>query len=285
MAGAPSAPSDTPPSATPGVLPAWPPWAGPLALVAGLILALFGALVVDIPAAVLGVKLTSDLPPGIQIADTFVQDAAFVAAAVLVAGMGGRVVRAWQFGLRPTAPLRAAGGVLILFVGFLAFNAAWSAALNLQGKEKLLDQLGANHNAALLVASATLTCVVAPVCEEILFRGLMFTALRRWRGPWVAALITGLLFGAVHASSAPVAYLVPLAALGFGLCLLYWRTGSLYPCIAAHCINNALAFGVLESWGWQIPVLMAASLVAIAGLFLAAGRAGLLGRAPVAAVA
>ena len=54
--------------------------------------------------------------------------------------------------------------------------------------------------------------------------------------------ITGLLFGGVHAGSAPALDLVPLAALGFGLCLLYRYTGSLYPCIAAHSLNNSLAF-------------------------------------------
>jgi membrane protease YdiL (CAAX protease family) len=245
------------------------------------VLALFGALLVDIPAAVLGTRITGTLPPGLQIADTFVQDAAFVGAAVILAGWGGRSVRAWQFGLRPTGIGRALLGVVALYAGFFAFSVAWQLALNLHGKEKLLDQLGANRNAALLVGSATLTCVVAPICEEFLFRGYMFTALRNWRGPWPAALITGLLFGGVHATSAPAAYLVPLAALGVGLCLLYWRTRSLYPCIAAHCVNNCIAFGSLENWGWQIPVLMACSLGGIALLFGAAHRRGLLA-APVA---
>ena len=46
---------------------------------------------------------------------------------------------------------------------------------------------------------------------------------------WPAAIITGLVFGGVHAGSAPVVDLVPLAGLGFGLCLLYRYTGSLYP--------------------------------------------------------
>ena len=71
--------------------------------------------------------------------------------------------------------------------------------------------------------------MVAPICEEFLFRGYIFTALRNWRGPWPAALITGLLFGGVHAGSAPVLDLVPLAALGFGLCLLYRCTGLAVP--------------------------------------------------------
>lgn len=266
-------------------LPDWPPWAAPLALVTGLILALFGSLLVDIPAAIFGVSISSgSLPPGLQIADTVVQDVGFVVAAVVIAGMGGRTVRSWQFGLRPVAVRKAVGAVVALYAGFFVFTLLWQEALDLHGKEKLLDQLGANENAALLISAAALTCVLAPICEELLFRGFIFTALRNWHGPLLAAVLTGLLFGGVHAGSAPVAYLVPLAVLGFGLCLLYWRTGSLYPCIAAHCVNNCIAFGALENWGWQIPVLMVVSLSLIALIALAAQRIGVI-ESPAAGVA
>jgi membrane protease YdiL (CAAX protease family) len=50
------------------------------------------------------------------------------------------------------------------------------------------------------------------------------------------------------------------------LCAVYQRTGSLYPGIALHALNNSLAFGVNEGWGWQIAVLIVASLAAIAML-------------------
>ena len=260
--------------------PDWPPWTAPLALVTGLVLALFGALLVDIPAAIFGVSISSNnLPHGLQIADTLVQDVAFVVGAVLIAGMGGRPVRASQFGLRPTPVRRAFWSVVALLVGFYVFSALWAQLLGLTGKEKLLDQLGANRSDLLLVLSAGLTCVVAPIAEEFLFRGFIFSALRNWRGPWVAAVLTGLLFGGVHATSAPAEYLVPLAVLGFGLCILFWRTGSLYPCIAAHCINNSIAFGSLENWGWQIPVLAVSALGGIWLLFRGAARTGLLGSA------
>ena len=84
------------------------------------------------------------------------------------------------------------------------------------------------------------------------------------------------MFGAVHAGSAPALDLVPLAALGFGLCLLYRYTGSLYPCIVAHSLNNSIAFASLEGWGWQAPVLMVASLVGIGALVLVAKRVGVI---------
>jgi len=261
---------------------AWPPWAAPAALFGGLLLAAVGGLVVDLPALALGVKITSShTPPGISIADTVVQDIGFVLAAVFFAQLGGRAVSAWQFGLRrPGAGWRSASGlVLALLVAFIALSAAWSSAVH-PSEEKLLEQLGSNEGAALLVLSAGLTCVVAPICEEFLFRGFIFTALRNWRGTLPAALITGLIFGGVHVGSAPALDLVPLAGLGFGLCLLYRYTGSLYPCIAAHSLNNSLAFSALEKWGWQAPVLIVAALVAIAALVLAFKRVGLIAQEP-----
>jgi membrane protease YdiL (CAAX protease family) len=148
-------------------------------------------------------------------------------------------------------------------------------------KEKLLEQLGAGEGTVLLLLSAALTCVIAPFCEEFLFRGFIYTALCNWRGPWPAAILTGLVFGGVHAGSAPAVDLVPLGALGFALCLLYRRTGSLYPCIAAHSLNNSLAFGALEHWGWQIPVLMVVALTLIALLVLTLKRVGVITPPPV----
>ena len=45
--------------------------------------------------------------------------------------------------------------------------------------------------------------VAAPIAEEIAFRGYLFAALTTWRGPWPAALVTGLLFGAAHVAVYP----------------------------------------------------------------------------------
>ncbi len=249
-------------------------------------LALFGGLLVDIPAAILGVSISSShVPPGLEIADTIVQDAAFVLAAVLFAQIGGRQVRAWQFGLRPTRTRRAIGMVLLTLAGFLLFSVIWAALLENNEKEKLLETLGTGRSTTLLLLSAGLTCVIAPICEEILFRGYIYSALTNWRGPLPAAAITGLVFGAIHVGSAPAVDLVPLVALGFGLCLLYRATGSLYPCIAVHSLNNSLAFGALESWGWQIPLLMVLALGTIALLAFALRGLGVIGDEPVVVLA
>jgi CAAX protease family protein len=265
------------------MLPGWPPWSAALALVGGLALALVGGLLVDVPALAFGVKISSaHTPPGITLADTIIQDVGFVLAAVYCAHIGGRTVRSWQFGLRrPLAGWRRAIGlVLLLIVAFIVLSAIWSAVVHPPEDTQVLESLGSHEGTLLLLLSALLTCVVAPICEEFLFRGYIFTALRNWRGTLPAALVTGVVFGGVHYGSAPVLDLVPLAALGFGLCLLYRYTGSLYPSIAAHSLNNSLAFSSLEGWGWQAPVLIVCSLAAIAAVAFAFRRIGLIAADP-----
>src|SRR5580693_7796516 len=125
---------------------AWSPWTAPLALVAGLLLAAVGGLIVDLPALALGVKVSSEhTPPGLVLVDTVVQDVGFVLAAVYCAHLGGRTVHSWQFGLRrPAVGWRPASGMIVLLlVAFIVVSAIWSAIVH-PSEEKLLETLGTN---------------------------------------------------------------------------------------------------------------------------------------------
>lgn len=253
-----------------------------MSLIAALAAALFGGTLIAGVGALAGAEIT-DPPPGVRIAAIVFQDLALVVTALGFAALTARP-RGWHFGLRPTRLRAAAGGVVLTWVGFLAFSAIWISALGIKERDKLPDELGADSSTLALIAVAFVVTVLAPIAEEVFFRGFFFTALRSWRGPWVAAIITGAVFGLIHGGSSPVGYLVPLAAFGFGLCLLYWRTGSLYPCIALHALNNSLALGVTQEWGWQIPVVMVAANALIAVILLPLrGRAPSAGR-PAAAL-
>ena len=251
-------------------VPPWRPWSAPLALIAALGGALAGGLVVYVIALIAGANL-DDPPPAVDISATFLQDLAFVAAAVVFASMVTRP-RPWHFGLRAARVGPAIGYVVGGYVVFLGAAAAWSAALNLHETDDVVQQLGADESAVALVAVTILVCVIAPIAEEFFFRGYFFGALRNWHGLWPAAVITGLVFGGIHAGSAPVGFLVPLALFGFILCVIYHVTRSLYPCIALHCVNNSIAFGVGQHWGWEIPVVMAASLAVIATILMTVRR-------------
>jgi membrane protease YdiL (CAAX protease family) len=83
--------------------------------------------------------------------------------------------------------------------------------------------------------------LMAPVIEEVFFRGFIFGGLwQRW-GWMRAGVVSSLLFGLAHLSL----YLVPpFAAIGFLFAWSYRRTGSLVPGIIAHGITNAVSVGL-----------------------------------------
>lgn len=255
-------------------LPPWRWWMGIVGVVLGLAIPLVLGVFAGAAVAIAGGD-AGDLPSGVLIALTFLQDIGFVVAALFVARMARRPT-ARDFGLVPTALWRAAGIVAGVYIAFYVFAGIWASILNIDEQSELPEDLGANHSTAALVAVVVLVCVMAPVAEEFLFRGFLFTSLRASIGMWPAAIITGVVFGGIHAGSSPAGLLVPLAVLGFGLCLIYAWTRSLYPCVALHAINNAIAFGVTEDWTWQIPLVLVAgtivSLLIVAGIGRALGR-------------
>ena len=64
-------------------------------------------------------------------------------------------------------------------------------------------------------------------------------------------------------------FLAPLAFLGVALCVLYYRTGSLLPCMVLHAFNNSLALGVSQSWPFlAVIALMAASATVVVAIVL-----------------
>jgi uncharacterized protein len=262
------------PGPEPADEPSWHVWSAPAAIGLGLALGVVATILVEIIGATAG-SSSSHTTPAENIISNILFDLGFVAAAVYFAKVQGRL-RAIDFGFRWPG-LRTTGiAVLTAGIGYYMVTAIYSSLLRLHGSDKLPSDLGVNKSTAALVAASVFVCVIAPIAEEFFFRGFIFGALRRWRiivagrniGVWVAAVITGILFGLAHAGSASAQYLVPLTFLGFVLCLVRWRTGSLYPCMALHAINNSLALGINEL-GWnaaEILGLMAGSLLVIAAL-------------------
>ncbi len=80
--------------------------------------------------------------------------------------------------------------------------------------------------------------VIAPVGEEICFRGFLFKALKRHGGFWPAAIASGLLFGAIHSS---LAQMLPLTIFGIAQCIAYERARSLWLPMAVHAIFNTVS--------------------------------------------
>jgi membrane protease YdiL (CAAX protease family) len=202
-------------------------------------------------------------PPVLSLVATFAQDLGLIVGVGLAVAFafGGRP-RLDALGLRPTRVLPAIGYVVAGYAVFLLVSAAWTSGLGITDRENIPIDLGTRDSTASLVAAIFLVCAVAPLAEELFFRGFLFGALRK-RGLPVAAGVTGLLFGLAHVASAPVGFIVPLALLGVILCLLYERTKSLYPSIALHCLNNSIAFGAGDGRGWLVPICLVGSGAAL----------------------
>lgn len=91
---------------------------------------------------------------------------------------------------------------------------------------------------ALALVAVFVLAVLAPVAEEFLFRGLLYGFLRAHMPFWITALITAALFGLAHGEPA---HALAAGLLGLILAWLRERSGSLWPPVVAHVVNNLIA--------------------------------------------
>jgi uncharacterized protein len=225
--------------------PRWPLWTPFVAIAFGFAA---GLLVLGVGAAALeasGVTVDEE-DPAFNSAATFVLDVCVVAAVIGVTTMVAKPAL-WQFGLR-RGPLGYSVGLSVIAVlAFFIFEIAYVAILDPENPQTIAEDLGADQSTLLLLAGAFVVIVVAPVCEELFFRGFLYRVLRLRMSFWLAAAIDGVLFGFVHGALV----IVPvLAVLGFLLCWVYERTGTLFAPIAIHALNNTIAYGAITESGW-----------------------------------
>jgi membrane protease YdiL (CAAX protease family) len=203
------------------------------------------------------------------ISATLVQDVALIVAAVGFAGMWAGGLTPASFGLRPT-PLKAAVGWTILtFVAFWVLTAIYVQLVGQPNQQELTRDLRDQGGLAALIGYAALLAFVAPLCEEFFFRGFVFGVLKEKLGVVGGTIVTGIVFGLVHVAGSPIETVGVLVILGMLLCVLYWRTGSLLPCIALHAINNAISFAATKdlSVPGAIAIVVATSGAAVAVAF------------------
>lgn len=80
---------------------------------------------------------------------------------------------------------------------------------------------------------------VGPIAEEFIFRSaILGSMLRRGMTPWIAVVVSAMIFGLVHGNpqQIPFAFFV-----GILFAFVYYRTGSVIPCMICHIINNSAA--------------------------------------------
>lgn len=117
-----------------------------------------------------------------------------------------------------------------------------------------------------------LTCVMAPVLEELLFRGVLLQRLRPY-GDKFAILTSAICFGLFHGTISQVLY---ATAVGVVFAYVALRTGNLWQVMALHALVNAVstvAIPLLEGWGETGEIILGVFviLVIVGGVLLAVG--------------
>jgi membrane protease YdiL (CAAX protease family) len=233
---------ETPTQPREQTVPVWVPF---LALVVVLFvvsligLAIYGVVSAGDPS----IKDADDLPVGWTQALTFLQDLVFVFVAWLAVKLSLGRVRAGDLGLNPVRdPARALGWAVLVILAFYLVGVVLAELFGKPDDQSLVDDLKSEDALGVLIAWGVLICVLAPIAEEVFFRGFMFTVFAKRLGVAWAAILDGIVFGLGHAGGADAIQLIALGAFGIGLCLLYWRTQSIIPGMALHALNKSITF-------------------------------------------
>lgn len=151
--------------------------------------------------------------------------------------------------LRPAQLVNTAVLTLVLALPVVALaSLAWRSGLNLFGlpdePQDLIALFAGTHSPWTLAGLLVVACVIAPLNEELLFRGALFRYLRQALGRMPALALTGALFGILHGNWAGF---LPLALLGVAFALAYERTGDLRVSIVAHGLFNLNTVAIVLS--------------------------------------
>lgn len=167
-----------------------------------------------------------------------IQFAVIAAIVYAIAGLGRRRE---LFALRrPTSWSRAIGIGIGIVVGMVALTYALEPILHPGREQGVTPDTWQPDHAAAYVANGLVIAVVAPVVEELTFRGLGYSLLVRF-GRWAAIVLVGVSFGLAHGLVQALPF---LAAFGAGLAYLRSRVDSVYPGMIIHGLFNATALTV-----------------------------------------
>jgi membrane protease YdiL (CAAX protease family) len=128
-------------------------------------------------------------------------------------------------------------GAVLQGVGYMG----WLESLGVETQQDTVRLLHEAKDPMVIVMMGVMAVVVAPICEEVVFRGFLYPLAKRYAGVWAAVISSGLLFAVAHPS---LMALLPLAVLGMGLAVIYERTRSIWAPIAVHAVFNGATVAI-----------------------------------------
>lgn len=143
------------------------------------------------------------------------------------------------------------GMVLYLLAAFVAYGLSELFGAIAGQPSRPPQQLDEGLAGFGLVAAAIFAMLIAPVTEEMVFRAGFFRAFRAKRGFFVSALLSGVMFGAIHYAAGPWqnSFLLvgTMVFVGFGFAFIYERRGTILAPIVAHVTFNVVGFVLIMS--------------------------------------
>jgi membrane protease YdiL (CAAX protease family) len=159
----------------------------------------------------------------------------------IVYGIAGLGNRRELLALRQPTSWRTATGIGVgIVVGMVVITYALEPVLHPGREQGITPDTWQPNHAAAYIANGLVIAVVAPIVEELTFRGLGYSLLVPF-GRWVAIILVGLSFGLAHGLVEALPFLV---AFGTGLAYLRSRVDSVYPGMIVHGLFNATALTV-----------------------------------------
>jgi uncharacterized protein len=154
------------------------------------------------------------------------------------------------FGLRALSPHLVLPTALIFLVPTMVSVSMIGHGMDIWLKEfmpsnsaqPLVETFKASNSVLVRALLACAAVIVAPISEELIFRGMVYGLCKRFTDGWFAAIINGLLFAAVHAH---VGSFLPLCVLGIILVIAYEVTGSILVPIVMHALFNGTMIGIM----------------------------------------
>jgi uncharacterized protein len=229
---------------------AWAPLFGVLFVALGyaLISALVGAVIGVAGGDIENLQDNQPLTIGLTLA----LDAVLIAAPIaIVTWMAHQRPNLAAFGLRVPSSWRSAlVALMVVYIGFWAATLIVALIFGNAQDQDIVTDLKSEDSLPVLGGFVVMTCLVAPLAEEFFFRGFVFRVLWERTNVIVATIVTGATFGLVHKPGGDWIGVAVLALFGAALCLLFWRTASLLPCMMLHSFHNSISFGFTKELPW-----------------------------------
>jgi len=209
---------------------------GPAAALFGVVLALTTGILLGIPAILIEEPGDGDLSSGANALVQLGTALGFLIVPLVMAGRGGVGLRdaLRKLGLRRFRIPTALKWMAAAIGAYLLFAIVYTAIFGEPEQEDIAESFGAVPVQILLIV------IAASVSEEVCFRGMLFGGLRERMPMVVAGLLSGAVFGALHAVTG-LSAVPPLIAFGLIMAVVYERTGSIVPGIVLHMLNNSAA--------------------------------------------